>query len=146
MVDIFQQVFGTLRNAVNLFANSDIGKALLNNREVKVSASYQQETTTFPHITIEEKTNAYANSELDSREKFSSLMYEINIYDNSINKIAITRKLAQICNDALTNLGFKRIFNEPLPNIADATIYRIIQRFDGYIDNETGKVYKRLIM
>jgi len=144
MVDIFQYVLDTLENNVNDYADSPQGKLALNNRTVKVEPSYQASATVFPHITIEEKTNAFANSELDCREKFSTIMYEVNIYDNSVNKIFVARTLSKVCNDTLTRLGFKRIYNEPIPNTADATIYRIVQRFDGYIDNDNGVVYKKL--
>jgi len=144
MVDIFQYVLDTLESAVNEYADSSQGKLDLGNRTVKVAPSYQNSTTDFPNITIEEKTNVFADSELDSREKFSKIMYEVNIYDTSVNKLFVARTLAKICNETLTNLGFKRIYNEPMPNTADATIYRIVQRFDGYIDNDNGVVYKKM--
>jgi len=145
MVDIFSQVFTVSQQAFIDYANSEQGKISLYNKSPIVSPSYEPINTTFPYITIEEKSNIFAQKELGGNEKFSLIMYEINIYDNSIYHISVCRNLANVCNETLSRrFGFKRIFQEPMFNVADSTIYRILQRYNGYIDNQTGIIYNNI--
>jgi len=142
MVDVFEQIFNQLYTDITAYANTITGKAILSNMIPKVKTSYQEATTEFPYITIEEKENRFSSAETDSYEKFSYISYEINFYDNSVNKIKVCRALAGICDESLSkSIGLKRTFQQSVPNVLDGNIYRIIQKRDGFIDNDNGVVY-----
>lgn len=146
MIDVYPQIFEELNNFIQAYMNSSNRATCLNKKQVKLRPEFEDSTSTFPYITIAEKGNEYADRELDNQEKHSSLVYDINIYDNSKNKMEICSKLAMVVNDYMSEkMGFMRTFHEPLPNIRDNTIYRITQRYEGYIDNETGVITKNIL-
>ena len=139
MILVYPQIFGELKRRIVAIAAKTDG------RNVKVSNAFQPTIAEFPYITIEEKTNAFAQGELGNKEKFSLLMYEVNIYDNSQNKVENCYSFAKEINSFMTqSKGFKRIMCEPIPNVADAQVYRIVARFQGYIDNDTGAIYNEI--
>lgn len=137
----FPRIFSNLKIAVSDYAKTDIGKNVLGNRIPNVSEIYSDSVTQFPSITVEEKSNTALskNREIDSSETLSKLMYEINIYDNLkndlTNKVQVCYELAKVVNDyfmsiTIQNMRFVRIMCEPIPNTANAEIYRILLRFE----------------
>jgi len=142
MVDVFEQIYNQLYTDIIAYADTISGKEVLSDRIPTIKTSYQENTTEFPYITIEEKDNRFAGAETDSYEKFSYISYEINFYDNSVNKIKVCRALANVCDENLSKkIGLKRTFQQAIPNVLDGSIYRIVQKRDGYIDNDSGIVY-----
>lgn len=146
MIDIYPQIYQELDTHIADYLKSEKCANVLKKKKVKLQPEFNANTTVFPYITIGEKGNTYADSELDNHELHSSLVFDINIYDNTKNKMEICSKLSLVVNDYMANkMGLRRTFNEPMPNLADATIYRITQRYEGFINNETGKITKNLI-
>lgn len=141
MVDIYSDIFNGLQSKLTEFENSSEGEALLDERSIRFVRSFINASSKFPCITIEEKNNISKNNELDNVESHSLIIYEFNIYDNSNKKMEVCSKLAMVVNSYMSeNLGFERTQNEPIPNVADATIYRVFQRYDGVIDNQTLRI------
>lgn len=61
-------------------------------------------------------------------------MFEMNVYSNrQAGKKTECKRIAAVASDALAALGFTRTFLQPIPNMADATIYRIVGRFTATI-------------
>lgn len=141
MIDIFPQIYAGLKAHIDLFSETEEGKALIENRSISYHDAYARSEQKFPCITIEEKANSNSTGETDLVEKKSNLMYEINVYDNGKKRTEVCRKLAVVIDKYMAEtMGFLREFGEPFPNIADATVYRYISRYEGYIDNETGNI------
>lgn len=141
MTDIFTQIFFELKAELAEFQTSDRGVALLGGKTIFAHNAYLRSTQDFPCATIEEKSNTNASGELDFVEKRSHLMYEINVYDNSKNRIEICRIIAGIIDEYMARkMGFSRITAEPFPNLADSTVYRYLMRYEGYLDTETGNI------
>ena len=73
-------------------------------------------------------------------------MYEINIYSNkSSGKKAEAKAIANTLDEAMAEKGFTRSFREQIPNLKDATIYRIVIRYQGVIgmaNNEKYLIYQ----
>lgn len=139
MIDIFKEVFAGIKEAVDDWAED-------NSLEVIVVNEYQEQVSHFPYITVAELSNVETDRqrEFGQAETFTTLAYNINIYDNSANKIKNCRNLAIVISDYLQSIGFKRAYNEAVANIADAQVYRIVQRYDGYMNNNTNIIYKSL--
>jgi len=145
MILVFPQIYKELKNEILAFAKSEKGKTIIGDRQVKVTNVFQPTVADFPYITIEEKSNVFGQGELGNKEKYSLLMYEVNIYDNSHLKVETCYSFAPIINAYMTkNIGFKRVMCEPISNIADADVFRIVARFQGYIDNDTGTIYNEI--
>lgn len=144
MVEIYPQILNKIKTVIDTFADSDSGKQLLNNRKPIISPEYQREPQSFPYVTIEEINNSNnPKTELDLYETNSDISYEICIYDTATNKINVCRTLAQKIDLPMQReIGFRRAFMSAVPNILDATVYRIIIRYSGTLDNTTMVVYK----
>lgn len=57
-------------------------------------------------------------------------MFEINVYSNKAEgKKTECKKIIKEINDALYSMNFRRTAMTPVPNMEDATIYRITARF-----------------
>lgn len=70
-------------------------------------------------------------------ENAVSLMYECNIYTNrSGHKKQDANAILQTLNNAFEGIGFTRTFCNPIANLQDATIYRIVVRFQGVCDKD----------
>lgn len=145
MIDIFPQIYTELSAKLKEFSKSAEGLTLLGGSEIKVSDTHLKTSQYFPCVTIEEKNNSNAEGETDLVEKRSAVMYEINVYDNSPTKMEKCRKLAKVIDGYLSGIiGFERSMSQPFPNEADSTIYRYLMRYEGYVDNETGNVSRKL--
>lgn len=145
MINIYPQIFLELEKHMQEFIQSKKCPACLSGKKVKLRPDYDRNSTQFPHVTIAEKGNIFADKELDNQEKHSSLVFDINIYDNSKNRMEICSTLALVVNQYMSEtMGFNRVVSEPMPNLLDATIYRVFQRYDCIIDNETGLITRRI--
>lgn len=110
-----------------------------------VSDEYEKLPSSLPAVTIREADSAVYERWRSSGavENAASLMYEINVYSNKASgKKAEAKALASTVDAAMAALGFVRTKKEPVPNFADASIYRIVMRFTGTaIPNDDGKIY-----
>ena len=62
-------------------------------------------------------------------------MYEANIYSNlAIGKKQEAKAIANSLDAIFEELGFTRTFRQQVPNMKDATIYRIVCRYEAVID------------
>lgn len=64
------------------------------------------------------------------KENMVIAMFEINVYSNKAEgKKTECKKIIKEINDALYSMNFRRTAMTPVPNMEDATIYRITSRF-----------------
>ena len=123
MIDIENLVYTNVRNAVKAF-----------NADISVSGTYADVPSAIPHVSIEETDNASVASALSTsdREYAVNLTYTANIYTNTATAKSDAKAIAEVVNDAFTDMGFVRSMKQEMPNI-DRTIYRLILRFQGTV-------------
>lgn len=109
--------------------------------DIYVSGEYVLAPPKFPAVTIEEADNYTAIRELDSStDRYSIVMYEINIYTNkTVGKKSQAKEILATIDDVLTGRNFTRVSSTPVPN-ADGSIYRITARYRAETDGT--KVYR----
>ena len=103
---------------------------------VDVAAEYVEMPAKFPHVSIVEADNrVLERMRTNNIENAASVMYECNIYSNKASgKKSEAKAIANTLDDALSGIGFTRTFREQVPNLRDATIYRIVCRYEAVID------------
>lgn len=117
--------------------------------DIYITGAYVRAPSSFPCVSIEEKNNAVWRNGRDSTilENFAAVMYEVNIYSNKSNGRKTECKAIAACVDeAMAHLGFTRTMLNPLPNAADATVYRMTGRYQaiiGKMKDGSFVVYKR---
>ena len=57
-------------------------------------------------------------------------MYELNVYSNkTAGKKTECKKIAAMVDEEMAAMGFTRTMLNPIPNMDDATIYRMVGRY-----------------
>lgn len=126
--DVFRQVKAMTRNEIPANTLHD---------------QYVRQPSSFPHATLREIDNVPVRSKAtsDNTEEVSTLTYELNVFSNSLKgKRQECRKIANALDEALKKLKFKRISLQPIPNMDDATIYRMVGRYEVTVDKH-GNLY-----
>lgn len=103
---------------------------------IDVKAEYVEMPAKFPHVSIVESDNrVLTRMRTNNIENAASVMYEVNIYSNKASgKKSEAKAIANTLDDVLSGIGFTRTFREQIPNLRDATIYRIVCRYEAVID------------
>lgn len=92
----------------------------------------------FPTVTIVEADNRVVeNMRTLNIENAVSVMYEVNIYSNKTSgKKAEAKAIAETIDNAFTAMNFTRTMRNQVPNLNDATIYRIVCRYEATVDKD----------
>lgn len=133
MIDIESEIYGPISKTLR----EEFPK-------ISVSGEYVRSPSTFPHVTIEESDNYTSQDKLSSsdREEYSSLLYTVNVYSNKTSgKKAECRKIMARISELLYAKNFRRISCTPVPNMQNATIYRLVAQFVVETDGTT--LYRR---
>lgn len=112
---------------------------------VFISGVYDKTPPSFPYVSLIEADNAsYRNTQSSSEmENHAELMYELNVFSNKTNgKKSECRKIAAYIDTLMLRFGFTRTMLNPIPNMEDATIYRIVGRYTAIISKDK-KIYRR---
>lgn len=110
-----------------------------------VSGEYVKAPADFPAVMIEEKGNSTYQRTQDSGnlENHASLMYEVNIFSNKrVGKKSQCKELFAIVDGEFKDMGFTRIMKEPVPNLEDGTVYRLIGRYTAVMSTG-GIIFRR---
>ena len=110
-----------------------------------VVGEYVKAPPRFPFISIVEIDNtAYDRTQTSSSlENHADITYEVNIYSNKTSgKKSECKAIASLIDNEFATLGFSRTMLQPIPNLEDATIYRMLGRYRGVVSKDL-KVYRR---
>ena len=102
-----------------------------------VSGEYIETPAKFPAVTLVEADNRILTNmrTADSIENGVSVMWEMNIYSSKgANRKTQAKAIANSADALFAGIGFTRTFREQVPNLKDATIYRIVCRYEAVID------------
>jgi hypothetical protein len=134
MIDCENEIFSNVAKAVKAAYPS-----------VSMSGEYVRTPPKFPFVSLIEMSNtAYDRTQTSgSLENHASLMYEVNIYSNKKSgKKSECKEIATLIDNEMATLGFSRTMLQPIPNMDDATIYRITGRYTAVISKDK-KLYRR---
>ena len=112
---------------------------------VFMSGEYIRTPSKFPFVSLVEMSNtAYDRTQTSgSLENHASLMYEVNVYSNKTSgKKSECKAIAALIDNELAALGFSRTMLQPIPNMDDATIYRMTGRYAAVISKDK-RLYRR---
>ena len=110
-----------------------------------VVGEYVKSPSRFPCISIIEMDNtAYDKTQTSSSlENHAELMYEVNIYSNKTSgKKSECKAIASLLDNEFATLGFSRTMLQPIPNLDDATIYRILGRYKAVVSKDN-RIFRR---
>lgn len=105
-------------------------------RGIDVKAEYVELPAKLPHVSIVEADNRIlSRMRTNNIENAVTVMYQANIYSNKVaTRKSEAKAIANTLDEAFTEIGFTRTFRQQVPNLNDATIYRIVCRYEAVID------------
>ena len=107
-----------------------------------VTGEYTPTPPFFPCVYIHEADNFNAGYDGSNNEVVTAVMYEVEVYTNKQDgKKAQAKGIMLVADSVLTDLGFTRTMLQPLPNMSDATIYRLLARYTAAVIDNT--IYRR---
>lgn len=109
-----------------------------------VSGEYVKAPSSFPHASIVEMDNHTSTDRMDTSdtERFATIMYEVNVYSNkAVGKKTECKEIMAFIDALMYKMNFKRLSLAPVPNMDDATIYRMTARYRAETDGTT--LYRR---
>lgn len=92
----------------------------------------------FPAVSIVERNNSVVESmRTNNIENAVSLMYEVNVYSNKVGYSKMEAKeILSAVDDAFVKIGFTRTFSNPVQNLEDKTVFRIVARYEAIMDQD----------
>lgn len=111
---------------------------------IDTSGEYVKAPSAFPHVSIVEQDNYPTLEHLSTSDKelFATLMYEVNVYSNkSTSKKSQCRNIMKVIDDLMYQRNFTRISLSPIPNLENASIYRLVARYRAETDGTN--LYRR---
>ena len=112
---------------------------------IYVVGEYINAPSKFPAVYIVEMDNTVNRAGRDSAniENFADVMYQVDIFSNkNKGKKSECKAIAAFVDAQFAALGFTRSYLNPVPNIDDATIYRMTGRWIATVSKDN-VVYRR---
>ena len=103
---------------------------------IYVTGEYIRQPEKFPCVSIEEKNNAlWRNTRTGTTmENHATVMYEVNVYSNKVNgKKQEAKAIMAVADEVFMRKNMSRIMTTNVPNLADASIYRYVARYQGIV-------------
>lgn len=113
--------------------------------DIFMTGEYVKSPSSFPSVSLVEMDNTVYTSTQTSTEieNHASLMYELDVYSNKTKgKKSECKAIASLIDKEMASFGFTRIMLQPIPNMDDATIYRIKGRYKAVISKDK-VIYRR---
>ena len=108
---------------------------------INIAGEYVQAPSEFPHVSITQSDNSVVSERMTGSAEMAQVMFEINIYSNKADgRKTECKAIAKVIDDVMFKMNFKRMALTPIPNMEDATIYRIVARYRVMTD---GKYFYR---
>ena len=134
MIDIENEIFTIVANAVrNVYPN------------IYIVGEYVKAPSKFPCISLIEMDNsAYDKTQTSGNlENHAHVMYELDVYSNKTSgKKSECKAIASLVDKEMSALGFSRTMLQPIPNVDDATIYRMKGRYMAVV-SEDKTIFRR---
>lgn len=134
MINIESHIFNIIANAI-----------MSEYPDAYVVGEYTKAPPKFPCVSIIEIDNiAYDKTQSSgSLENHADVTYEVNIYSNKTSgKKSECKAIASLIDNEFATLGFSRTMLQPILNVEDATIYRMVGRYKGVVSQDL-KIYRR---
>ena len=113
--------------------------------KVYMVGEYVKSPSSFPFVSLIEQDNyVYTKTQTSlCDENHCQVMYEVNVYSNKVKgKKTECKNIMALIDGAMLHKGFTRTMMQPIPNIDDATIYRIVARYTGVVSKDK-QIFRR---
>lgn len=104
---------------------------------INIAGEYVKAPSSFPHVSITQSDNSAVSEKMTGSAEMAQVMFEINVYSNKTDgKKTECKMIAKVIDNVFFGMNFKRLALTPVPNLEDATIYRIVARYRAMTDGQ----------
>lgn len=104
---------------------------------IDLTGDYTKAPSSFPHVSITQSDNAVIAERTTGTKEMAQVMFEVNVYSNlQPGKKTECKKIMKVIDEVLFRMNFRRIVLTPVPNMEDATIYRLTARYRAATDGK----------
>ena len=130
MLDCENEVYTKIATALrNDFAGIDI------------TGVYVNAPSAFPHVNITQIDNLTVKANTTNTYEMAEVVFEVNVYSNKRSeKKSECKQIMNVIDGIFFGMNFRRMSLTPVPNMEDATIYRLVARYRARTD---GKYFYR---
>lgn len=97
---------------------------------IDLTGDYTKAPSSFPHVSITQSDNAVIAERTTGTKEMAQVLFEVNVYSNlQPGKKTECKKIMKVIDEVLFSMNFRRIVLTPVPNMEDATIYRLTARY-----------------
>ena len=97
---------------------------------IDLTGDYTKAPSSFPHVSITQSDNAVIAERTTGTKEMAQVMFEVNVYSNlQPGKKTECKKIMKVIDEVLFSMNFRRMVLTPVPNMEDATIYRLTARY-----------------
>ena len=105
---------------------------------INLSGEYVNAPSAFPHVSITQSDNSVISDKTTGITEMAQVMFEVNVYSNKTSgKKSECKAIVKQIDKILFSMNFRRMAMTPIPNMEDATIYRIVARYRVATDGKT---------
>ena len=133
MINVENEVFSIVAKAVRAVYS-----------DIYLVGEYVKSPPKFPCVSLVEMDNSvHTKTQTNEVENHAELMYEVNIYSNKKSgKKSECKAIAALIDNEMAALGFSRMMLQPIPNMEEATIYRMVGRYRAVVSKDK-KIFRR---
>lgn len=104
---------------------------------INLAGEYVKAPSSFPHVSITQSDNSAVSERMTGSAEMTQVMFEINVYSNKTDgKKTECKAIMKVIDDVMFRMNFKRLALTPVPNLEDATIYRMVARYRAMTDGQ----------
>ena len=104
---------------------------------INVSGEYVNAPSSFPHVSITQSDNHVDKGNTSDTSEMVNVMFEVNVYSNDKNtRKSECKKIMKTIDGVFFGMNFRRTALTPVPNMENATIYRLVARYSGKTDGK----------
>ena len=97
---------------------------------IDIAGEYVNAPSSFPHVSITQSDNSVITEQTTGCAEMAQVMFEVNVYSNKTEgKKTECKSIMKEIDKVLFSMNFKRLALTPVPNMEDATIYRLVARY-----------------
>ena len=97
---------------------------------IDVSGVYEPTPSTFPHVCFYEVDNSMVQNLSSDTKEMASVTFEVNVYSNKKgSKKAEAKSILNTIDAIMFGLNAQRLSKLPVPNLNNASIYRLVARY-----------------
>ena len=97
---------------------------------IDIAGEYVNAPSSFPHVSITQSDNNVILEQTTCCAEMAQIMFEVNVYSNKTEgKKTECKSIMRKIDNMLFSMNFRRMALTPVPNMEDATIYRLVARY-----------------